>query len=153
MVHRAAEAALLRDGQRADGLEQVAVGNLAVIKRGRCAGRPEKTAKRGQAKLGAAVFRAEAGGNEPDDLPEVGVLCAAKALRHAMDAGERVIAEVRLFGFRGRFPLAFRRVVLDRYMEQVAVFGNEQEDKPVNDTEKLLVEGVRQFDERCGENP
>ena len=57
------------------------------------------------------------------------MLSAADSLRHAAEPGERVMAAVVFAGLRGH---TWR-------VQKVTVFGNEQEDEAVNDTEKLLV--------------
>src|SRR5215471_16777828 len=56
VVHRAAEAALLREGERANGLEEMAVGKLTTIECRRCAFRPEETAERRKTEARATVL-------------------------------------------------------------------------------------------------
>ena len=84
----------------------------------------EEAAQGRQAQGGAAGVGAERPEDEPDDVPEVGVLGATLAQRHAPEADQGVVPEVLFAGFGGHLVGE----------QQFAVFGGEQEQESVNNS-------------------
>ena len=127
VVNRAAHFVLLGERESADGDEHVAIGHQTVIEVGRGAGRPEEATERGQSERGAAGVGAKPGEQEPDVVPEVGVLRAAEPVGDSAQTADGVVTKVILAGLcRDDFG-----------KEQFTVFGGEQEQEAIDDAEEL----------------
>ena len=116
-------------GQRADRLEERAVGQLGAVEDAQGVAAVEGGAQRAQAQCGQAV----AGKGVGDDLvglPQVGVPSADVLRGHSTQPRGGEVLGVELAGC----GVGVRRV------QQVAVFGDEQHDQPVGDAQQRAVQ-------------
>ena len=121
--------AVAGEGQRAHGIEQIAIGDLAVCEVRNGLAREEKATQGGQAEFRAAVVVAELLHHKSQPGEEVGVARAEAPLGQTPQPGRGVVQRVALRGGLVRLGME----------EQVAILGDEEEDQPVDDAQQLAV--------------
>src|SRR5439155_26201995 len=96
VVHHAPAVPVVAEGQRAYGIEQVAVGDLAVREIRYRPAREEKAVQRGQAKFATTIVAAQRLHYQPQPGEEVGVARADALFRQPPQSRRRVVRAVAL---------------------------------------------------------
>ena len=129
VVHQPPAAAVLDECEIANREKQMFVGELRRLKIGHGFGAKEKPTESWKTQFRATVIVAQLGKDKAHGDPKIGVPTAARALCHAtqpLAAIEAGIARSGFIGCAGR-------------VEQVSVFGDEEENQPVDQPEQLAI--------------
>src|SRR6266568_4272364 len=133
IVHDAACVPIAGEGERADGIEQVAIGDLAVCEICNGLSREEKAIQGGQTKLRIATVAAELLHDKTQPGEEIEVARAHTPLGQVSQPGHRVVQCIASTG--GGVCLGME--------EQVAILGDEEYDQPVDDAQNLPIVVLR----------
>ena len=111
-------------------MKQVLVGKFGGFEFGHGFGAKQEATKGGEPKLRTAPVISQPGKNQAQAYPEVGVPASASALRHPAQPLAAVETRITRPGVIGGA----------REVEQIPVFGHEEEDQPVDQPKQLAVE-------------